>query len=63
MMLKYVGDGKYIMGIPARDLSDDEIDSLRKERGQTKTQFIKEITRGGLYFVPAREKNEPKDGE
>lgn len=23
-MLKYVGDGAYILGVPARDLTDDE---------------------------------------
>ena len=47
-MLKYIGDG-FIVGIPARDLSDEEVEQLGGE---------KYLVRTGLYertesFVPS----------
>ena len=41
-MLKYVGDGRFLIGIPARDLSDEEVKSLEiSERGLVKTGLYK----------------------
>lgn len=41
--LLYVGDGSWLPGVPARDLSADEIDILPFSRG--------DLLKSGLYIV------------
>lgn len=44
---KYVGDGTYLPGVPARDLSKDEFDALSDEQKET-------LKQSGLYKKGAR---------
>jgi hypothetical protein len=48
MAIKYVGDGEFLSGIPARDLTEAEWESLSKEQQ-------KAALNSGLY-----EKSKPK---
>lgn len=52
-MIKYKGNGNYIQGVPARDLSMDEWNSLSKELQEA-------AMKSGLYEMP---KLKAKDGE
>jgi hypothetical protein len=45
-MLKYIGDGSAIIGIPARDLSDEEVAQLDQA-------VVDDLVRFGLYAKPA----------
>lgn len=50
--LKYNGDGNYIMGVPARDLTTDDIDLIVSRRaimGDDLDTVIEQLTRYGLY--------------
>ncbi len=55
-MLKYIGDGTFAPGIPARDLTDEEV----KEYGG-----VALLTKTGLYQKPEEKlvKATKKDGE
>ncbi len=46
-MIKYIGKGSFVQGIPARDLTKDEWDAFSKERQ-------KSLVNAGLYKVPKR---------
>lgn len=52
MSLTYVGDGKYIMGVPAQDLSDAEITRLAESFGKTESDYIEELLGSGIYKKP-----------
>lgn len=52
MMLEYIGRGAFIVGIPARDLTEDEIKQHGGER---------ELLATGLYQKPKRPKEQVKD--
>lgn len=45
-MLVYIGDGRFLPDIPARDLSDDEVKNHGGE---------KKLVESGLYAKPKRE--------
>lgn len=49
MPLKYTGNGRHIMGIPARDLADDELESIANRDGVDPVALADELTAGGLY--------------
>ncbi len=49
-MLKYVGDGSWLSGIPARDLTDEEVEIYGGEAF---------LTRSGLYRRPERKMERP----
>lgn len=48
MSLTYRGD-RAIVGIPARDLTDDEIAALAKRRGKKADELRKELLASDLY--------------
>ena len=50
--LRYVGDGDYILGVPARDLTKDEFEALSEAQK-------KQCKESGLYVMPG--KKEAKD--
>jgi hypothetical protein len=41
-VFKYVGDGTYLQGVPARDLSKEDVDQLTDEQKA-------DVTKSGLY--------------
>lgn len=57
MPLKYIGKGKHIMGLPARDLSDDEIESYAKSIGFTVGTTQTLLVDRGLYKSPPKKKD------
>ena len=56
MTLIYNGNGEGIVGIPARDLTDTEINALASNLGVTPDELIALITSRGLYSLPAQPK-------
>jgi hypothetical protein len=54
-MLEYVGDGSYILMVPARDITEEEIKSIETKLGWKKLR--KTLLESGLY---AESKPEPK---
>jgi hypothetical protein len=59
-MLKYIGNGDFVAGIPARDLTDEEVAQLAPEQ-------VDDLVMRGLYQKPADRKaakNKPaEDGQ
>lgn len=56
-VLTYTGD-RFIVGIPAHDLTDDEIAAIAAKRNTTPAALRKTLTESGLYSsgkVPAKE--------
>jgi hypothetical protein len=53
-MLHYIGDGAALPDVPARDLSDEEVQALAPEVGLQ--LLIKRLTASGLYEQPAKPK-------
>jgi len=50
MMLEYRGDGRqHITGIPARDLTEDEIETMANARGCAPADIVDDLTAHGLY--------------
>jgi hypothetical protein len=43
-MIRYTGDGQFIEGIPARDLTDEEFQALSQDKQEL-------VRRSGLYVV------------
>lgn len=41
-VFKYVGDGTYLQGVPARDLTKEDVDQLSDEQKS-------DVTKSGLY--------------
>lgn len=58
--LTYTGPG-YIIGVPARDLSADEIISLAEQHEQAAQEFAALLTLRGLYRASAKRKITPRD--
>lgn len=52
MSLIYTGDGKYIMGVPAQDLSDEDISRLAESFGKSNATYIDELIGSGIYEKP-----------
>lgn len=55
MSLKYVGQGRHLVGIPAADLSGAEVAALAVQRGVAASELTERLIRSGLY-KPAKEK-------
>lgn len=55
-MLKYVGNGSYLLQVPARDLREQEIKDLEAKFGWKNLR--KTLLDGGLY-IEEEEKPEP----
>ena len=51
-MLKYIGDGRHITGIPAQDLTDEEITRLAGVFDSSEADFIALLIERGLYSQP-----------
>lgn len=51
-MLIYDGSGRHITGIPARDLTDDEITQLARNLSMEEQGFIDLMLERGLYSLP-----------
>ncbi len=49
MTLKYIGDGKHITGIPAQDLTDEDISRLAAVFNYSEADFIALLIQRGLY--------------
>lgn len=49
MTLRYSGDGRYLIGIPDTDLTDEDIKALAEKRGQTPAQLRKSLLDSDLY--------------
>jgi hypothetical protein len=52
-MHKYIGNGAFLQGVPARDLTNKEWDALSKERQA-------DLIRLGLYAAPERPKSQAR---
>lgn len=55
----------YIIGIPGRNLSDQDVDQLKESLGFTATQLKKHLTGQGLYTYvkePKRAETEETNG-
>ena len=52
-MYKYAGNGSYIVGIPARDLTNKEAEQYG----------INRLVASGLYEAPKRSRRKPKDDD
>ena len=48
-MLKYIGGGRHITGIPAQDLSDEDISRLAADFSLQEADFIALMIERGLY--------------
>jgi len=56
MILEYIGDGRHIAGIPARDLQESDTQAIEAYGSLfdlTKTQTIKALVNSGLYQKPS----------
>lgn len=64
MKLEYNGDGEHITGVPARDLTQDDIDRLL-ESGffNSKKEATEVLTSRGLYRVVKTRKSKSKDNK
>ena len=58
--LKYVGNGKHITGVPARDLTKTDIDQLLGRMFINETDAIKALTKTGLYCTVKSTTKPPK---
>jgi hypothetical protein len=56
MPLKYIGNGQYIMGCPAHDLTDDEITTYADKIGMTFDETVALLVKRGLYKNPPKPK-------
>lgn len=61
MMLKYMGSGEHITGIPAQDLSDEEITRLAGVFDLDEDTLIEQLTSRGLYSRPKQKRSNKKD--
>jgi len=53
--MKYVGKGRFVIGIPDRDLTDEEIEALAAKRGKKPAELRKELIESGLYAGKGKE--------
>jgi hypothetical protein len=49
MSLRYDGDGRFLVGIPADDLDDDALKALAEAQDTTPAQLRKKLVESGLY--------------
>jgi hypothetical protein len=54
--LKYNGNGEWLNGIPARDLSDNEVTQIASDLFISTDDLIRLLTSRGLYSVVAASK-------
>lgn len=47
--MKYVGKGRFIVGIPADDLTDEQVDALAAKRNVKPADLRKDLIASGLY--------------
>jgi hypothetical protein len=47
--MKYEGDGRFLIGIPAEDLDDDQIKALAEAQDTTPAQLRKTLLESGIY--------------
>lgn len=55
-MLTYIGNGKHITGIPARDLTDTDISRIAGELSMPENELIELLILRGIYSRPAQVK-------
>ena len=60
MTLKYIGDGRHITGIPAQDLTDEEITRLAGIFNYSDVDFIALLIERGLYSQQSKSKSAKK---
>lgn len=58
--LRYVGKGAFLLGVPARDLSSDEVRELAEQTKKPEA-FAADLVAGGLYAF-AQPVKEASDG-
>lgn len=67
MKLIYQGKGEYIHGVPARDLSSEEVQRIATDWGKSLAETEGLLIQRGLYKAEKAEKIEkvktPKEGE
>lgn len=64
MTLTYIGNGKHITGIPARDLTADDISRIAGDLAMPESELIELLISRGIYSRPvtkASKKTEPKE--
>jgi hypothetical protein len=54
--LVYVGGGRFMPGVPARDLTLRDIGQLARKRGETVAATRHRLIGSGLYRFPAKPK-------
>ena len=47
--LEYIGDGRFLAGIPDTDLGVDDIAALAAQRGVAAADLFERLTKSGLY--------------
>lgn len=52
MTLEYIGNGGHITGLPAQDLSEQDVKDYASLIGLTVTQCKKALLKSGLYAEP-----------
>lgn len=65
VVLRYTAkDDAYFMGVPARDLTDSDVDALRSERwGKTKPTVVKRLAESHLYTEAASDTAAPEKAD
>lgn len=54
--LVYAGEGRFLVGIPADELSEIDLAVIAQKRGKTEAQLRKELIDSGLYAEKAKGK-------
>lgn len=49
--LIYVGAGRFLVGIPATDLTVDQVAELAEQRGLSAAELLALLSRSGIYSV------------
>lgn len=62
-MLKYNGSGEHITGVPAHDLSDEEITRLAGDFNLDEDTLVAQLTSRGLYSVQKPKQSKKKTEE
>ncbi len=52
--MKYVGNGRYIQGVPARDLTEEEVAELSMARRRA-------LVKSGVYKMPRKKRKRVKE--
>jgi hypothetical protein len=56
MNLTYTGKGRAVVGIPATDLTDDELAALAKRRNVKAADLRRDLIASGVYAEKGKEK-------